>query len=61
MCGVGGAVGNNTPINRVSIDKKWVKTSTRRDAVLDDVGIFFILLYEWFYLEAPFYGSSGFQ
>ena len=37
-------------INMVSDDKNGSKTGTGRDTVLGGVGIFFILLCEWFYL-----------
>ena len=35
--------------------QKWVKTGMRRGMALDDVCIFFILLYELLYLGVPFY------
>ena len=38
MCAGRGTIGN-VPVNRVSIDKIWAKTGTRKDTVLDDVGI----------------------
>ena len=30
---------NDIPVNRVSVDRNGSKTGTRRDTVLDDIGI----------------------
>ena len=37
------------------LDKTGQKVSAQNDTTLDDASIFFILLYEWFYLGVPFY------
>ena len=41
--------------NRVSTGRNGSKNGYAKNAVLDDVGIFIILLYELFYLRVLFY------